>query len=173
MQALLKRFKKEEKGFTLIELLAVIVILAVIAVIAVPLIGNIISKTKTDSDIATARQVYDAARLYVTSELGGDFTSKTIYVVGTTTTAPASGAGTSSDTRGLQSMGYLEPQIFLPSSKAAITGGTVVFTAAGALQSVTLTTVTGGTPEAGVTSESTSTATTKFYTGDTVLKSGK
>lgn len=173
MQMVLKRFKKEEKGFTLIELLAVIVILAVIAVIAIPLIGNIINKTKSDSDVATARQVYDAARLYVTSELSGDFKDRVIKVVGTGTATPATGVGTSTDPRGLISMGYLETTVLLPSTKAPITGGLVSFDNNGNLTSVTLTTVAGGTVEAAVTDEDKHTATSKFYKGETVLKSGK
>lgn len=99
MQMLLKRFKKEEKGFTLIELLAVIVILAVIAVIAVPLIGNIISKSKTDSNLATARQIYDAARLHATSTNG---------TIGNITLEE------------LQTAKYLESPIYLPSTKEAL-----------------------------------------------------
>ena len=39
-----------KKGFTLIELLAVIVILAIIALIATPIILNIISDTKEESN---------------------------------------------------------------------------------------------------------------------------
>ncbi|MGO4347268.1 type II secretion system protein [Paenibacillus sp. MCAF9] len=171
MQMLLKRFKKEEKGFTLIELLAVIVILAVIAVIAVPLIGNIIKNTKDDADVATARQVYDAARLYITSEENGDFKSKTVKVVGT---------GTTASTKGLISMGYLEPQIMLPSNKEPITNGLVKFDSDGNLTSVTL--ATGGTAAAptiadgslltGATDNITA-AGNKLYIGATVLKSGK
>ena len=111
----------DEKGFTLIELLAVIVILAIIAVIAIPLIGNIIDNSKEDGDIATARQVYDAARLYIVGEEGGDFT------------------GTSEVTlEKLQSEGYLDNPISLPSTKAIITGGEVVFGTKGELLSVKL-----------------------------------
>lgn len=111
----------DEKGFTLIELLAVIVILAIIAVIAIPLIGNVIANSKEDGDIATARQVYDAARLYVVGEKGGDFTgAKTIQL---------------SD---IQNEGYLDNPISLPSTKAIITGGEVVFGTKGELISVKL-----------------------------------
>lgn len=163
MQMLLKRFKKEEKGFTLIELLAVIVILAVIAVIAVPLIGNIINKTKGDADVATARQVYDAARLYITSEQSGDFKSKKINVVGTGT----SGAGA-----GLVSMGYLENGVVLPSTKVALSGGEVIFDGNGVLLSVTLTTG-ASTPLTTAESTNATNAASKFYLGETVLKSGK
>jgi type IV pilus assembly protein PilA len=67
VQRLLKRFTKEEKGLTLIELLAVIVIIGVIAAIAVPMVGNLISKTKTDATKATANQIFEAARLYQTA----------------------------------------------------------------------------------------------------------
>lgn len=157
MQMILKRLKKEEKGFTLIELLAVIVILAVIAVIAVPLIGNIINKSKTDSDVATARQVYDAARLYITSEENGDFTSKSVVVRSSDTSAKT-----------LVSSGYLESQIMLPSNKEVITGGVVKFNDKGELESVAL-----ATGNATVPTTTSTAANSKFYDGETVLKSGK
>lgn len=69
-QAMKRRLSKEEnqKGFTLIELLAVIVILGIIAVIAIPMIGNIVKGSREDADLATARQIYEAARLYVIGE---------------------------------------------------------------------------------------------------------
>lgn len=135
---------KEEKGFTLIELLAVIVILGVIAVIAIPLIGNVIEKSKNNSDVATARQVYDAARLYIVSEKNGDFEE---------TIANASGSGshglivtvasaTATDVT-LQSTGFLESPIYMPSDKTAITGGTVEFTTTGDLLKVDLVSSTG------------------------------
>ena len=111
----------DEKGFTLIELLAVIVILAIIAVIAIPLIGNIIDNSKEDGDIATARQIYDAARLYVIGEEGGDFTKTPNVTVDI-----------------LQETGYLDNSISLPSTKATITSGEVVFGNGGELLSVTL-----------------------------------
>lgn len=126
MSRVFKKMGKEEKGFTLIELLAVIVILAVIAVIAVPMIGNIISKSKTDADVATARQIYDAARLYVIGEEGGDFSEVTsIPIVGA--------AGTDS----LTGKGYLDSTIALPSNKEPITGGAVNFSG-GVLSDLTI-----------------------------------
>lgn len=116
--AIKKRLNKEEgqKGFTLIELLAVIVILGIIAVIAIPLIGNIINNSKDNADVATARQVYDAARLYVVGEKNGNF--KTITTV------------TIAD---MQATGYLDSPIALPSTKAVITGGSVTFNDKGQL----------------------------------------
>ncbi|RUT31981.1 type II secretion system protein [Paenibacillus zeisoli] len=124
MNRRLKRLGKEEKGFTLIELLAVIVILGIIAVIAIPLISNIINKSKDDADLATARQVYDAARLYVTSEKNGDFlTAGSINIIGAD---------------GLTGKGYLDSAISLPSNKEPLTGGVVKFDAKGTLESVTL-----------------------------------
>ncbi|MNO57105.1 hypothetical protein D3C76_476330 [compost metagenome] len=126
MQMILKRLKKEEKGFTLIELLAVIVILAVIAVIAIPLIGRIIDNTKQDADVATARQVYDAARLYVTGELDGDFNG-------------ADDSGLTVTVDSLITAGYLAPDTVLPSTKGALTRATstVTFDATGTLTLVT------------------------------------
>ncbi|USB33683.1 prepilin-type N-terminal cleavage/methylation domain-containing protein [Paenibacillus sp. YPG26] len=123
MNRRLKKLGKEEKGFTLIELLAVIVILGIIAIIAIPLISNIINNARTDSDVATARQVYDAARLYIINEKNGDFKDKTVSIVSN---------ATGDDT--LQGKGYLEKGIVLPSTKAQITGGTVTFDANGNLK---------------------------------------
>ncbi|MGM7702191.1 type II secretion system protein [Pseudalkalibacillus sp. Hm43] len=59
---------KTEKGFTLVELLATIVILGIIAAIAVPAIGNLIENTKQDAHEANAKQMVEAARLYVLTE---------------------------------------------------------------------------------------------------------
>lgn len=116
---------QEEKGFTLIELLAVIVILGIIAVIAIPLIGNIISNSKDDGDIATARQVYDAARLYVIGEKNGDFSSV------------ASSGVTLDD---LQKGKYIESNIVLPSTKEPLVSDKTIvkFDADGTLETVTL-----------------------------------
>jgi type IV pilus assembly protein PilA len=121
-QAIKKRLSKEEnqKGFTLIELLAVIVILGIIAVIAVPMISGIINNTKEDSNLATARQVYDAARMYVIAEKEGIFTSTADYSI------------TVAD---LKTKGYLESGIVLPSNKEALDGAEskVYFNADGTL----------------------------------------
>lgn len=111
--AIKKRLSKEEgqKGFTLIELLAVIVILGIIAVIAIPLIGNVIGKSKDSADVATARQVYEAARLYIIDTKDGDFkTAGTVKV---------------SD---LQTGGYLDTPLALPSSKKEISEGKFILT---------------------------------------------
>lgn len=121
MSKVMKRMGKEEKGFTLIELLAVIVIMAIIAVIAIPMIGNVINRSKTNGDLATASQVYNAARLYVIGEQNGNFANNTTVTLAQMT------AG-----------GYLETGITLPSSKVALTTATVIFTATGQLVSVTL-----------------------------------
>lgn len=130
-QAIKRRLSKEEnqKGFTLIELLAVIVILGIIAVIAIPMIGNIISKSKDDSSLATARQIYDAARLYVTAEENGAFKDKTVIIKDADTKTPD-----------LTQNGYLEGTIYYPKNKEEITGGTVVFDANGTLKSVNINT---------------------------------
>jgi len=127
MTAVLKRLKKDEKGFTLIELLAVIVILGIIAAIAIPVISNIMSKSRDKSDIATAQQIYDAARMYVSTELNGDFTNKTVVIVG--------GTGET-----LVSKKYLDVGLRLPSSKAPILGGAVKFGADGTLTEVIIST---------------------------------
>ncbi|WP_422658542.1 type II secretion system protein [Paenibacillus sp. EC2-1] len=116
---------QDEKGFTLIELLAVIVILGIIAVIAIPMIGNILDKSKKDGDVATARQVYDAARMYVIGgggSLKGEFKSATVTL------------------GELKSEGYIEKTIVMPSIKEELdeTKTKVVFSATGDLESVML-----------------------------------
>ncbi|WP_217597841.1 type II secretion system protein [Cohnella sp. GbtcB17] len=134
--AVMKRLgkaKEDQKGFTLIELLAVIVILAVIAAIAVPLIGNLINKSKTDSDVATARQIYDASRLYITSEMAGDPTGGSHGLI-----IPVIHGANSWATHGLQTEGYLDNNLVLPSNKEAITGGNVVYSTTGELQYVSI-----------------------------------
>ncbi|MCG3420171.1 prepilin-type N-terminal cleavage/methylation domain-containing protein [Oceanobacillus jordanicus] len=67
----MKKMLKKEKGFTLVELLAVIAILAIIVAIAVPTIGNVISKSRDDANIANIELIENAARLADVSE---DFT---------------------------------------------------------------------------------------------------
>lgn len=127
-QAIKRRLSKEEnqKGFTLIELLAVIVILGIIAVIAIPMISGLVSNTKDKADLATARQIYEASRLYITSELNGNLGtgSKTVNVIGNVAGTDDSG-GTIAAVFGLQQAGYLETPLVLPSTKGNITSGTV------------------------------------------------
>ena len=55
---------KKNKGFTLIELLAVIVILAIIALIAVPVILNVIEKSKKGAAESSAYGYLDAVEKY-------------------------------------------------------------------------------------------------------------
>ncbi|WP_342563286.1 type II secretion system protein [Paenibacillus sp. FSL R7-0345] len=114
----LSKAGKEEKGFTLIELLAVVVILGIIAVIAIPLITGLINKTGDKSDLATARQVYEASRLYITTELNGKAGDLTIPVIGLKATSTAAATG-------LWGNGYIEDDMVLPSNKEKIVGGNV------------------------------------------------
>lgn len=150
--AIKKRLSKEEnqKGFTLIELLAVIVILGIIAVIAIPLIGGIINNSKKDADVATANQIYNAARMYITGEKAGDYTNSATEIT----------------LEKLKTGGYLDTNVSLPSTKAALDSIVVNFDSTGKLTDIS----SGGTNagKAVVLSDGT---VTKAYTAAEVLKS--
>ncbi|MEK3880357.1 type II secretion system protein [Paenibacillus sp. FSL M7-0420] len=129
VQALRKRLGKavkEEKGFTLIELLAVIVIMGIIAVIAIPMISGLINNTGDKADLATARQVYEASRMYITTELDGKIGTATIQVIGTAPTESAAGTG-------LQGLSFLETPLVLPSTKKNIVSGSIIYYSEGKL----------------------------------------
>lgn len=72
---------KDERGLTLVELLVVVVILGIIAAIAVVAIGGIIENSKKDAMVADAKQMVNAAKLYVASNEVANNT--TIRFVGT------------------------------------------------------------------------------------------
>ncbi|MDD2181367.1 MAG: prepilin-type N-terminal cleavage/methylation domain-containing protein, partial [Bacilli bacterium] len=58
---------RKNKGFTLIELLAVIIILVIIFVIAVPVIGNVINKSRYGVFGSSKKGIERAAELYYAS----------------------------------------------------------------------------------------------------------
>ncbi|WP_138495657.1 type II secretion system protein [Paenibacillus pinistramenti] len=130
--------KKEnnEKGFTLIELLAVIVIIGIIAVIAIPMISNILDKSKKDADVSTAKQIYDAARIYIVNEANGTTPTENIKL------------------SVLQDGGYLDNDLYLPSNKHELSpDNTVVKFDADGFDGVTLVTTTTGDAEKDYTSK--------------------
>ena len=63
---------KSKKGFTLIELLAIIIILAIIAVITVPIILNIIDKSKQGAASDSAYGYKDAVKKWYVTKLTSD-----------------------------------------------------------------------------------------------------
>ena len=147
---------KEEKGFTLIELLAVIVIMGIIAVIAIPMISGLINNTGDKADLATARQIYEASRMYITTELDGAAGTRTIDVIGTPPNGTTAGTG-------LQGLGFLETPLVLPSTKRNIVSGTVNYV------SGSLANATGGF--AITITDNSGTAVTKSFTVTQIINS--
>ncbi len=66
MRNKIKQLLNKEEGFTLVELLAVLAILALIVGISIPLIGDVISSSKTKAVAAQTELIIDAAQLYET-----------------------------------------------------------------------------------------------------------
>lgn len=58
-----------KKGFTLVEMLAVVVILGLVLIIAIPQIQNEVSNKKSSVQEASLKIIYDAAELYVESDI--------------------------------------------------------------------------------------------------------
>ena len=70
----------KKKGFTLIELLAVIVILAIIALIAIPLIGNVIEKSKIGALENSVNGLVESANMYYANQsIKGEQPTETIF----------------------------------------------------------------------------------------------
>lgn len=63
MRNKIKQLLNKEEGFTLVELLAVLAILALIVGIAIPMIGNVVSSSKTKADAAQGELIVNAAQL--------------------------------------------------------------------------------------------------------------
>jgi len=64
MRNKIKQLLKKEGGFTLVELLGVIVILGLIIGISIPLIGNVIEKSKVTIGEQQQELIVDAAKMY-------------------------------------------------------------------------------------------------------------
>ncbi|MGA9518901.1 MAG: type II secretion system protein [Trichococcus sp.] len=105
MRNKIKQLLKKEGGFTLIELLAVIAILGFIVAISIPLVGNLITNAKSDTDAQQEALVIDAAQMYEIEN-----------------TIPA--AGVTTDT--LEKAGFLESDIedTLTVTKSTVDGKT-------------------------------------------------
>ncbi|WP_114569919.1 prepilin-type N-terminal cleavage/methylation domain-containing protein [Exiguobacterium flavidum] len=79
------RQMRDERGLTLVELLVVVVILGIIAAISVIAVGNLIENSRKDAQVANAKQLVNAAKLYVSSEsVTPSASGVSLYYVGDT-----------------------------------------------------------------------------------------
>lgn len=102
---------KDERGLTLVELLVVVVILGIIAAIAVVAIGGIIENSKKDAMVADARQMVNAAKLYVASNEVADNT--VIRFIGADPVAGADGSSLMDTMKDPFGTGYTNAVVFV------------------------------------------------------------
>lgn len=55
---------KEKKGFTLVELLAVLTLLSLVGLISVPIVANVVEKSKVKAFKQTLNGIIDAAKIH-------------------------------------------------------------------------------------------------------------
>jgi type IV pilus assembly protein PilA len=65
MKKLTTLLKKKDRGFTLIELIVVIGILAILAALAIPAVAGYLENSKAQTNMATAKTIYNAASAYL------------------------------------------------------------------------------------------------------------
>ncbi len=102
-----------KKGFTLIELLGVIVILALILALIVPSVTSVIKSGNESADESTKDSIVQAARNWL-SDNRDIVNNNSPYTVTVAT---------------LQSEGYLEEDIVLPSKECSLNEASVTITA--------------------------------------------
>lgn len=102
-----------KKGFTLIELLGVIVVLALLLALIVPNVTSVIKSGTESADESTKDSIVKAARNWL-SDNRDIVNNNSPYTVTVAT---------------LQSEGYLEEDIVLPSKECSLNGASVTITA--------------------------------------------
>ena len=76
--------KKRKKGFTIIELLAAIIILGILLIIGIPAITKYLDSSRSESYVATAKNIMNAARNLVNEGKISFFDTNVSYYIPTT-----------------------------------------------------------------------------------------
>ena len=84
MKLLSKNRRKRKRGFTIIELLAAIIILGILLIIAIPAISNYLDSSRSDSYVATAKNIMAAARNVVNEGKQSFYDTNVTYYIPTT-----------------------------------------------------------------------------------------
>lgn len=79
-----KKKKKRKRGFTIIELLAAIIILGILLIIAIPAVSKYLNSSRSDSYVATAKNIMAAARNIVNEGKISFYDTNMSYFIPTT-----------------------------------------------------------------------------------------
>jgi prepilin-type N-terminal cleavage/methylation domain-containing protein len=84
MIKILRKKRKKKRGFTIIELLAAIIILGILLIIAIPAVSQYLDSSRSDSYVATAKNIMAGARNIVNEGKQSFYDTDVTYYIPTT-----------------------------------------------------------------------------------------